>query len=243
MLLRLLNDFRRAMDLSLVLDQQGIPHELRGVGETSGRSVIDDAHACPAERRLPHSSWKTRPPPRREELPSLTAASVAAGVLFFLAILGLHVWTGPASAESAWFSRGSADAAGNPARRSGGAITALTLHADAGHAVGNAVLGGLLVALLARHWERESPRPSSCSPAPRVPSPPQPSCAATSFRWARPLPSSVPWACSRRSARTAAAPGYPSEPGWRCSPSWGRRSVRTSPDTSSDSPQAWSSGH
>ena len=29
-------------------------------------------------------------------------------------------------------------------------MTALTLHADAGHAVGNAVLGGLLLALLAR---------------------------------------------------------------------------------------------
>jgi len=32
-LLRLSSDFRRAMDLSLVLDQEGIAHELRSVGD------------------------------------------------------------------------------------------------------------------------------------------------------------------------------------------------------------------
>ena len=33
MLLRLSTDFRRAMDLSLVLDQEGIAHELRRIGD------------------------------------------------------------------------------------------------------------------------------------------------------------------------------------------------------------------
>jgi rhomboid protease GluP len=149
-LLRLVNDFRRAMDLSLVLDQEGIPHELRGVGNDQWTIIIDDAHASRAEAAVAAFELENPAVRQRENAPPVTAGAVAAGLLFFLAILGLHVWTGPASAESAWFSRGSADAAAILRGEWWRGITALTLHADAGHAVGNAVLGGLLVALLAR---------------------------------------------------------------------------------------------
>jgi membrane associated rhomboid family serine protease len=149
-LLRLVNDFRRAMDLSLVLDQEGIPHELRGVGNEQWTIVIDDAHASRAEAAVAAFELENPLVRQREELPPVTAGSLAAGVVFFLAILALHVWTGPASADSAWFSRGSADAAAILRGEWWRGITALTLHADAGHAVGNAVLGGVLVALLAR---------------------------------------------------------------------------------------------
>ena len=150
MLLRLVNDFRRAMDLSLVLDQEGIPHELRGVGNEQWTIVIDDAHASRAEAAVAAFELENPLVRQREELPPVTAGSLAAGVVFFLAILALHVWTGPASADSAWFARGSADAAAILRGEWWRGITALTLHADAGHAVGNAVLGGVLVALLAR---------------------------------------------------------------------------------------------
>src|SRR5207245_504611 len=64
-------------------------------------------------------------------------------------VLAFHVWTGPESSTSPWFSRGSADAAAIVRGEWWRTVTALTLHADAGHAVGNAVLGGLLLALLA----------------------------------------------------------------------------------------------
>src|SRR6185369_4693244 len=138
------------MDLSLVLDQEGIPHELRGVGNEQWTIVIDDAHASRAEAAVAAFELENPLVRQREELPPVTAGSLAAGVVFFLAILALHVWTGPASADSAWFSRGSADAAAILRGEWWRGITALTLHADAGHAVGNAVLGGVLVALLAR---------------------------------------------------------------------------------------------
>jgi membrane associated rhomboid family serine protease len=70
-------------------------------------------------------------------------------VIFFLALLVLHIWTGPES-DNAWFVRGSAEASQIVHGEWWRVITALTLHADAGHAAGNALLGGLLLTLLAR---------------------------------------------------------------------------------------------
>jgi membrane associated rhomboid family serine protease len=89
-------------------------------------------------------------PPRAPEKPRPMAGAVACGLVFFLAVLAIHVWTGPHSASSEWFERGSADAAAILRGEWWRTVTALTLHGDAGHAVGNAVLGGLLLALLAR---------------------------------------------------------------------------------------------
>src|SRR5262249_36887881 len=62
----------------------------------------------------------------------------------------IYVRTGPESPGSPWFDRGSADAAAILRGEWWRSVTALTLHADAGHVAGNAVLGGLLLALLAR---------------------------------------------------------------------------------------------
>lgn len=137
------------MDLSLVLDQEGVPHELRALGDEQWSLTIGDADAERAEAAL--QAFERENPllvkrPRAQPAPS---EGVATGVIFGLAILAFHIWTGPES-DNPWFVRGSADAA----RIVGGewwrAISALTLHADAGHAAGNALLGGLLLALLAR---------------------------------------------------------------------------------------------
>jgi rhomboid protease GluP len=149
-LLRLVSDFRRAMDLSLVLDQEGIAHELRAAGEEQWALTIDDADAARAEAAV-SAFERENPlfvrPPERARSP---AEAVACGLIFFLSLLAIHVWTGPDSGGSAWFARGSADAAAILRGEWWRAATALTLHGDAGHAVGNAVLGGLLLALLAR---------------------------------------------------------------------------------------------
>jgi rhomboid protease GluP len=150
-LLRLVNDFRRAMDLSLVLDEEGIAHELRGAGEERWALIIADGDAARAEAAVAAFERENPPPARRrEQVGGSSTAAVASGLIFFLAILAFHVWTGPQTVDSAWFSRGSADAAAILAGEAWRTITALTLHADAGHAVGNALLGGLLLALLAR---------------------------------------------------------------------------------------------
>jgi len=138
------------MDLSLVLDEEEVPHELRAVAEGQwALSISDDLDAARAEAAV--SAFERENPiaprPAREE--PAPWDGVAAGVIFLLALLALHVWTGPQS-DNAWFARGSAEAAAILRGEWWRAITALTLHADAGHAAGNALLGGLLLTLLAR---------------------------------------------------------------------------------------------
>lgn len=150
MLLRLSSDFRRAMDLSLVLDQESIAHELRSVGDEQWALLIEDQDAQRAEAAVAAFERENPLQVRRPEPVRSTAGAVACGLVFFLALLMMHVWTGPDSAASPWFARGSADAAAILRGEWWRAVTALTLHGDAGHAVGNAVLGGLLLALLAR---------------------------------------------------------------------------------------------
>ncbi|MGZ6142415.1 MAG: rhomboid family intramembrane serine protease [Myxococcales bacterium] len=149
MLLRLVHDFRHAMDLSLVLDQEGIAHELRAVSDEQWALLIGDDAAERAEAALAAFERENPPPVRRERPQIPPAQGVAAGVIFCLALLALHIWTGPES-DNAWFARGSAEAALIVRGEWWRVITALTLHADAGHAAGNALLGGLLLALLAR---------------------------------------------------------------------------------------------
>src|ERR1700682_1674803 len=138
------------MDLSLVLDQEGIAHELRGVGEEQWALAIDDGDAVRAEAVLAAFELENPLLPRAPEKPRPMAGAGACGLVFFLAVLAIHVWTGPQSASSEWFERGSADAAAILRGEWWRTVTALTLHGDAAHAVGNAVLGGLLLALLSR---------------------------------------------------------------------------------------------
>jgi rhomboid protease GluP len=149
-LLRLVPEFRRAMDLSLVLHQEGIPHDLHSLDDAHWVLVLlADADAPRAEAALAAFERENpvqRAPPRPD--PD-SADGVAAGMIFLLALLAFHIWTGPES-ENAWFVRGSAEAAAILRGEWWRVITALTLHADAGHAAGNALLGGLLLALLAR---------------------------------------------------------------------------------------------
>jgi membrane associated rhomboid family serine protease len=138
------------MDLSLVLDQEGIAHELRRVGDEQWALRIEDQDAGRAEEAVAAFERENPPEVRRPEPVGSTAGAFACGLVFFLALLTMYVWTGPDSAGSPWFARGSANAAAILRGEWWRAVTALTLHADAGHAAGNAVLGGLLLALLAR---------------------------------------------------------------------------------------------
>ena len=150
MLLRLCSDFRRAMDLSLVLDQEGIAHEVRRLGDELWAIQIDDKDAGRAEAAVAAFERENPLEVRRPEPVHSTAGAVACGLVFSFALLTMYVWTGPDSAGSPWFERGSADAAAILRGECWRAVTALTLHGDAGHVAGNAVLGGLLLALLAR---------------------------------------------------------------------------------------------
>jgi rhomboid protease GluP len=149
-LLRLSSDFRRAMDLSLVLDQEGIAHELRRVDDGHWALQIDDADAARADAAIAAFEQENPPEVRRPERLHPPSGAVASGVAFSLAILAMYLRTGPESAGSPWFERGSANAAAILRGEWWRSVTALTLHADAAHVAGNAALGGILLALLAR---------------------------------------------------------------------------------------------
>jgi len=75
----------------------------------------------------------------------LAAGGVLAGIAVSAALLAFFAVTGPSNPEVAWFARGSADAEairlGEPWR----AVTALTLHADLGHVLANALFGAVFV--------------------------------------------------------------------------------------------------
>jgi hypothetical protein len=150
-LLRLSSDFRRAMDLSLVLDQEGIRHQVRQLGDAHWGLEIDDEDAARAEDAVAAFERENPLQARRSAraLYPITGA-VAAGVSFSLALVAMYLRTGPESASSPWFERGSADAAAILRGEWWRSVTALTLHADAAHVAGNAALGGILLALLAR---------------------------------------------------------------------------------------------
>lgn len=151
MLLRLSSDFRRAMDLSVVLDQEGIPHEVRRIEDARWALQIDEEDATRAEAAIAAFEQENPPEVRRPAgVVHPTTGALASGVAFALALVAIYIRTGPESPGSPWFERGSADAAAILRGEWWRSVTALTLHADAGHVAGNAVLGGLLLALLAR---------------------------------------------------------------------------------------------
>jgi membrane associated rhomboid family serine protease len=138
------------MDLSLVLEQEDIPHELRRLGETLWALEIDDSDAGRAEAAIAEFERENPPRVRPPQIVHPTTSAVACGVAFALALVAIYLRTGPASPGSPWFERGSANATAILRGEWWRCVTALTLHADAGHVAGNAVLGGILVALLAR---------------------------------------------------------------------------------------------
>jgi len=67
------------------------------------------------------------------------------GIYVVLVLIGLFAITGSRAAGSEWFQHGSADATRIMAGEWWRAVTALTLHADAAHLLGNALAGALLV--------------------------------------------------------------------------------------------------
>jgi membrane associated rhomboid family serine protease len=149
-LLRLSSDFRRTMDLALVLEQEGVLHEVRRLGEAQWALEIDDSDARRAEAAIAEFERENPPRIRPPQVVHPITGAVASGVAFSLALLAIYARTGPASPGSPWFERGSANADAILRGEWWRTVTALTLHADSAHVAGNAVLGGLLVALLAR---------------------------------------------------------------------------------------------
>lgn len=139
-------DRRQADEWAMVLAAGAIAYRLRG--RLDGWALVVDARDVEAARETldaydrENSGDSTRAP-AASAVPDRAAAW--AGVVVGVLLIGFFAITGPRANRSVWFERGSADAQ----RIVGGewwrTVTALTLHADGPHVLGNATASTVVV--------------------------------------------------------------------------------------------------
>lgn len=138
-----------ALDWELVLAAVGIQRQLEVAGEPPvWRLSVWQDDAVRAEEALRAYGMENAPaaaqPAKNQYGPTF------AGLLFAALLVVFQLRTGPRDDASLWFSLGSADAAKIVSGQWWRAVTALTLHADLSHVLGNACAGALFWSLLAR---------------------------------------------------------------------------------------------
>ena len=143
---RVTPDRRRIDEWATVLAAGGIPHRLRS--RLDGWALIVAARDADAARETldaydRENLVETSPAQHTSAAPVRGAAAV--GLVVGLALIAFFAVTGPRADRSAWFDRGGADAARIVAGQWWRTVTALTLHADAPHVLGNAAASAVLV--------------------------------------------------------------------------------------------------
>jgi len=140
------SDLASALDRSLVLEAMGIAHAVEPTGEGTYALDVDEADAAAARAAL--AAWEAEnATPQR--LDAAEYGATRAGLAAAMALLAFGGVVGLLPGAD-WAARGSADAA----RIVGGAwwraATALTLHADAAHLLGNAAALAVFLGALAQ---------------------------------------------------------------------------------------------
>ena len=125
----------RADEWSLVLSSAGILHRVQVTPEGFTIYVTDNDAARANDALLAYE--RENPPPVAPD--ATLYGSTWLGALVAVALVAFFFYTGERSHGSRLFERGSADAARILAGEPWRVITALTLHADLAHVVGNAV--------------------------------------------------------------------------------------------------------
>jgi len=142
--------YAKANEWLFVLRSVGLDGVIRPSIEGGWGLQIVEEHASRAVENLRAYEAENRnwPPARKAERP-LYEGSLWAGVI--LASLGLFFQaTGPSKLHSLWFQRGTADSFAILHGKPWQAVTALTLHADAQHFLGNALAGTLFLSAVHR---------------------------------------------------------------------------------------------
>jgi membrane associated rhomboid family serine protease len=139
---------RRADEWAVVLAAADIPHWLRQ--RLDGWALLvppDDAATALATLAAYDQENSAEGVGGGDEVVPSRPLTIAGAVVALL-LIGFFATTGPRVGRSAWFEHGSADATRMMAGEWWRAITALTLHADAPHLLGNAVaIAGLMTAV------------------------------------------------------------------------------------------------
>jgi rhomboid protease GluP len=139
---------RRAIEeWALVLAAAGVPHRLART-PSGWRLLVTAPDAARASAALDAYDAERESAPAAPEAPEYGRTSV--GLVVAALLVAFYAVTGPADAESTWARAGSAAAElilhGEPWR----AVTALTLHANPAHLLGNAVACAVFVTAVGR---------------------------------------------------------------------------------------------
>jgi len=135
---------QRADEWAIVLAAADIAHRLRQ--RVDGWAlIVAPADAAAALEALDAYDHENAGEIRADDDVAASRRATAAGLVVALLLIGLFVMTGPRADRNVWFESGSADATRIMAGEWWRAVTALGLHADAAHVLGNAVAVALLV--------------------------------------------------------------------------------------------------
>jgi rhomboid protease GluP len=140
---------RKARDYALVLQSMSIWHVIRR-SYAGWVLLVRDADYAAASGAIDRYEEENRdwPPRPVRERPRHAASPVTP--LLFLTLIAFFLVTGPAATDSHWFAQGTAvtrDVLGSQPWR---AVTALTLHADGNHVLGNAISGTVFASAVHR---------------------------------------------------------------------------------------------
>ncbi len=152
--IRVTTDARQLDAWVLALRARGIPAVLQRVDGTVVLHVLV-AHAEAAALELDAIDAEEVEVRRAAAAPSEhdrfhSRLAPLGGALFALLLVGLFMVTGPSAARSEWFLAGASDAARVVAGEWWRTITALTLHADSNHVLGNIAIGTIVVTMVMR---------------------------------------------------------------------------------------------
>jgi membrane associated rhomboid family serine protease len=134
---------------TLVLSSMGIAHAVRDLGSSWVILVSEGDRTRAAEAIRLYEAENRNWPPRRERELLPHARSLVAPLLMFSLVL-FFAFTGPADRSSEWFARGTASSDRILHGELWRAVTALTLHADTLHVLGNALTGSIFLSAVNR---------------------------------------------------------------------------------------------
>ncbi|AUX23607.1 uncharacterized protein SOCEGT47_041340 [Sorangium cellulosum] len=141
---------RKIREWALVLQSSELWHAVRYTSAGWVLLVRDEDYALAASSIDRYEAENRDWPPRRPRERPRHPPSPVAAILFAAAALFFFLVTGPASGGGAWFRRGASVADLVIGPEPWRAITALTLHADSGHVLGNVISGTVFASAVQR---------------------------------------------------------------------------------------------